>query len=272
MPRTMKKKSTRRPRRSYRKRRSAPRRYVRGGHIREVASAQYTTNVQLLQPSQSISGGVYAFRNFSLSSASDRVQRIGASYQQYRIKKITWQVKPFFDTYPAATTATAPTIPHLYWMMDRLATYDVDTMLTTLKAAGAKPIRLDDKMVTKSFKPSIICPALQGPATPTGAPDIIAATYKVSPWLTTNNASYGGAGQTEWVASSVDHNGLLLGIDCDIVGFSSVASVQFTVEFEFRKPLDDLGGSGEVVVQEVDLLTLKPKYVAPPPKPADPAV
>lgn len=268
----MKKKSTRKPRRQVRRRRGGYRKYNRGGHVKEVASAQFTTLSQLLQPSQAISGGVYAFRNFSLSNASDRVQRIAQSYQQFRIKKVTWQCKPFFDTYPAATTATAPTIPHLYWMMDRLAAYDADTTLTTLKAAGAKPIRLDDKMVTKSFKPSVIYPVVQGTALPDGSPDTIVGSYKVSPWLTTNNASYGGSTQDEWVASSVDHQGLLIGIDCDVIGFSSVASIQFTVEYEFRKPLDDLGGTGEAVVQEIDMLNLKPKYVAPPPKPAEPVV
>lgn len=271
MPRTMKKKSSRRPRRMHRKRR-VYRKYNRGNHVKDVASGQFTTLVQLLQPSQALSGGVYAFRNFSLANASDRIQRLGQSFQQYRIKKVTWQVKPFFDTYPAATTATAPTVPHLYWMIDRLAAYDADTTLTTLKAAGAKPIRLDDKMITKSFKPSVMYPTVYAPSNEDGTANVVASAYRISPWLSTNQSSYGGTKQTAWDPSSVDHQGLLIGIDCDIIPFSSTATIQFTVEFEFRKPLDDLGGTGEAVVQEVDLLDLKPKFVPPPPKPAEPVV
>lgn len=266
MPRKSMRKSTSKPRRRapMRRRRVPVRKYARGGHIKEYASAQYTTASQQLTPSQAMSNGVYAFRNFSLAAASTRVQNIGKSYQEYRIKKVTWQCKGFFDTFVAPSSATAPTVPHLYWRIDKLANFNADTTLNTLKASGCKPIRLDDKLVTKSFKPAVVVPVVQGPALPDGSPDTIIGSYRTSPWLATNNAAYSGSTQDEWVPSSVDHQGLLIAVDCDIVPFSACVTIQFTVEFEFRKPLDDIDPNGEAVMQVVDISDLQPKKNSPP--------
>jgi len=259
---SMKKKTTRRPRRMVRRRRNPVRKYNRGGHIKEYAAAQYTTTNQLLSPSQSISGGVYAFRNFSLSGASERVQNIAQAYQEYRIKRITWQCKGFFDTFVAPSTATAPTVPHLYWRIDKLSSYNTDTTLTTLKASGCKPIRLDDKLITKSWKPVVLQGVADKPMDATGTPSFVYGSYRTSPWLPTNAFAYGQS--TQWLPSSIDHLGLLLGIDCDVVPFGGpCASVQFTVEFEFRKPLDDIDPNGESVVQVVDIADLQPKKNPP---------
>lgn len=258
MPLKMKK-SMRKPRRQYR-RKGMPRPYIRGGHIREQASAQYST----LSAPLNANASVYAFRNFSLAAASVRVQNVGKSYQEYRIKRVTWEVRPCYDTFQAPASGNAATVPHLYWRVDKLATYDVDTTLQTLKASGCKPIRLDDKTIRKSFKPAVVVPVVQGPALPDGSPDTIIGSYRTSPWLATNNAAYTGSSQTGWVASSVDHQGLLIAIDQDTLSSSAYpqAFISFTVEFEFRKPLDDISSDG-ATMQDVKLETLAPQYVPP---------
>jgi len=253
------------PRRRMNRLRRSPlmRKFLPGGHVREYASAKFTTTNQLLLPSQVSGGGVYAFRNFSLSGASNRVQLIAQAYQEYRIKKVTWQVKPFFDTFIAPSSATAPSVPHLYWRVDKLGSYNADTTLNTLKASGCKPIRLDDKMITKSFKPSVLQGVAQAATVTAGQPQLVLGSYRVSPWLPTNANVY-TSGNTSWVASSIDHLGLLIAVDCDIIPFSSAASISFTVEFEFRKPLDDIDPSGTSVLNVIDLETLAPKPAPPP--------
>lgn len=257
-----KKTTTRRPRRRAPVRRRAVRKYNRGGHIKEYAAAQYTTLSQLLTPSQAMSNGVYAFRNFSLAGASERVLNIAQSYQEYRIKKITWQCKGFFDTFVAPSSATAPSVPHLYWRVDKLSSYNTDTTLNTLKASGCKPIRLDDKMITKSFRPVVLQGVADKPMDSTGTPSFVYGSYRTSPWLPTNAFAYGQS--TQWDPSSIDHLGLLIAVDCDIIPFSSVASIQFTLEFEFRKPLDDIDPNGAQTLQVIDLSDLTPKKNPPP--------
>lgn len=263
MPRKYQKKAPRRRYPMRRRRQPLVRKYNRGGHIKELAAAQYTTGNQLLLPAIAPGGGTYQFANFSLAAASARVKAIASSYQEFRIKKVTWQVKPFFDTFAAPGSATAPTVPHLYWRVDKLGSFSADATLNTLKSTGCKPIRLDDKMITKSFKPAVL-QAVAMEATPNGQPasaNLVLGSYKVSPWLPTNANAYEAA-NLAWEPSSIDHLGLLIAIDCDVIPFASVASINFTVEFEFRKPLQD-DPSSTTSVLPIKLETLAPGYVPP---------
>lgn len=251
-----------------RPRRKVAKRSYRSKGIVERAAAKYSTLNQLLQPAQAMTpgGGVYAFRNFSLSGASTRVQNIAQGYQEYRIKRITWECRGFFDTFPVATSATSPTVPHLYWRIDRVGGYNADTTLNTLKASGCRPIRLDDKLIRRSFVPSVLQPVSVAPANAgTSEPVIMANAPRMSPWLATNANAY-ITSNLSWAPSTVDHMGLLVSIDCDVVPFASAAAISFTVEFEFRKPLDDIDPNGTSVVEVVDIGDLVPKKVTPPPE------
>lgn len=251
------------PRRRVARRRPV-RKYNRGGHIKEYASAQYSTTNLQLTPAQAQSGAVYSFRNFSLAAASTRVQNIAQSYQEYRIKRVTWEVRGFYDTFQAPSSATSPTVPHLYWRIDKLGTYNADTTLNTLKASGCKPIRLDDKLVRKSFKPTVLQGVAAEASTDPASPFIQLGTYRTSPWLPTNAMAY-SVGKNTWVPSTIDHLGLILGIDCDVIPFGGPAgAVSFTVEFEFRKPLDDIDPNGAAVMQMIDLADLQPKPLPEP--------
>lgn len=238
--------------------------YRRRLGIVEQAQAKYSTTNQLLQPSAAINGGVYAFRSFGLNAASTRVQNIAQGYQEFRIKRITWECRGFFDTFVAPSSATAPTVPHLYWRVDRLGAYNGDTTLNTLKASGCRPIRLDDKIVRRSFTPSVLYPVSVAPAAAgTSEPVVMANSYKLSPWLATNANAY-ITSNNSWAPSTVDHMGLLIAVDCDVIPFAAAAAISFTVEFEFRKPLDDIDPNGQTVTQVIDLADLVPKPLPPP--------
>lgn len=260
MPFTMKKKSTRRPRRRMVPRRRVPlRRYNRGGVI-ERAGAQFSTASVPLFPN----ANVYAFRNFALSNASQRVQNIAQGYQFFRIKRVSWQVRPAYDTFQAGSSGSPTSIPQLYWRVDKDAVYNTTTSLQTLKASGCKPIRLDDKIIVKSFKPSVLQAVAEKPGDETtGALSLVLGTSRISPWLPTDNNAY--MSQSDWSANSVDHNGLLISIDQDVgVSASSpVAYISFTIEYEFKKPLDVSTAGQQGTLTEVDLATAVPGYVPP---------
>jgi len=261
MPRKYQKKAPRR--RQPMRRRKMPMYRRPRGHIRELASAQYST-----QSFPMFANQVYAFRNFSLAAASVRLTDIGQSYQFFRIRKVNWQVRPAFDTFQASGTGSATTIPQLYWRVDREGNYTSATTLDTLKAAGSKPIRLDDKIITKSYAPAVVLPTLVTPANDSTSPPT-AAVYgngakRISPWLPTNANAY-VQGAATWVANSIDHLGIILCVDQDsgVSTNAPVAYLSFTVEFDFKKPLDITVQGDPTSVTEVKLETLVPGYVPP---------
>lgn len=236
-------------------------RKIRGGHIREIAAAQYSTMSAPLLPNAS----VYAFRNFALSGAGQRVQSIAEAYQFYRITRVTWEVRPAYDTFQAASSGSPTSVPQLYWCMDKEGTFTGNTTLQTLKSAGCRPIRLDDKIIRKSFKPSVLQAVADQPGANGAEPQLVLGSKRTSPWLPTNANAYTSSSPPEpWVVSSIDHLGLLLAIDQDVgVNASSPAAfVSFTVEFEFKKPLD-INPLGEGNLTEVLVETLAPGYVPP---------
>lgn len=254
-------KTTRAPRRRQYRRRRMPMYRRMGGHVIEKAGASYATNSAPLFPNAS----VYAFRNFSLAGASSRVIQVAQAYQFYRIKRITWELRPAYDTFQAASSGTPTSVPHLYWTIDKEAVFTGNTSLQTLKGAGCKPIRLDDKLIRKSFKPAVLQLVSEQPASEALTSGVV-GTKKISPWLPTNANAYVQTTPPEnWVASSVDHLGILFAVDQD-AGINSssapVAYVSFKVEFEFKKPLDVLN-TGSAPMTIVKLETLAPQYVPP---------
>lgn len=257
----MKKKTSKRAPRRRQYRRKAPMYRRMRGHIVEKAAAQYSTNSAPLFSNAS----VYSFMNFALSAASTRVQAIAKAYQFYRIKRVTWEVRPAYDTFTASSTTAGSSVPQLYWRVDRDAVFTPATTLQTLKASGCKPIRLDDKIIRKSFKPSVLQAVADAAGPEANAPSLVLGSKRISPWLPTNANNYVQAAQNEpWAPSSIDHLGLLLAVDQD-VGVNAtnpVAYVSFTVEFEFNKPLDS-SSIGDVSITEVKLETLAPQYVPP---------
>lgn len=183
------------------------------------------------------SSQAFGFYNFALTN-SPRATAVAAGYQEYRISQVEVFVKACADTFDSGfvATGTNPSVPHLLYMIDKTATFDNNgTNSQVLKQAGAKPIRLDDKTIKIRWRPTVQIGStelLPGPA-PVAE---LSATYKTSPWLTTN-ANAGEAG-SPWAPNSVDHMGLVLAAEQPRGPIPvSVASVSFRITYEFRKPL-----------------------------------
>lgn len=179
----------------------------------------------------------YGLYNFSLSM-SPRATAVAAGYQEYRIAKVECIVKPMADTFDSGLVGngTNPGLPHLLYMIDRTATFDnVGTSSLSLKQAGAKPIRLDDKPIVIRWKPTVQIGSTEVVPGPAPVAEL-SALYKTSPWITTN-ANAGEAGSS-WAANSVDHMGLVLAAEQPRGPLpTTVASVSFRITYEFRRPL-----------------------------------
>lgn len=192
---------------------------------------------------QMATGNVYGMYNFALTN-SQRAVAVAQGYQYYRIAKVHLLVKPNADTYDAYQVATLPNppgyfgMPYLYYMIDKAGAFDnAGTSLATLKAAGAKGIIINEKSVNIQFKPAVQIGSSDSGAPPGPAPVLeLAAAFKTSPWLTTNANSVEPG--NNWVANSVDHMGITLGVESQRqTGSWPAANVTITIEYEFKKAL-----------------------------------
>lgn len=180
---------------------------------------------------------VYQLYNFALSN-SPRATAVAQGFQEYRISKVELFIKAVADTFDSGLIGTGnnPSVPHFLYMIDKTATLmNNGSTSQTLKQAGAKPIRLDDKTIYIKFKPAVqigSSEVIPGPA-PVGE---LSAAYKTSPWLTTNGNA--GTAGSPWVVNSVDHMGISFAAEQPRGPTpTQVASVSIRITYEFRKPL-----------------------------------
>lgn len=145
-------------------------------------------------------------------------EQLAKLYQYYRVTSIQMKFKPNYDTFQAQGTNL---VPYLYFQ------YDKSGSLTGLNAAGfeaigVKPIRLDDKTITRTWKPSVLTEG--GDPAGTGL-----TQFKVSPWLPCT--LIGGA-----TNAAVKHLGAIFYISKmspgDVLGYD----VDVIVNYQFRKP------------------------------------
>lgn len=180
--------------------------------------------------SQNITPNTYYYNyNVQLFNSARAVQ-VAQAYQFYRISRVTYKFKPIYDTFIANSSAVA-SVPQLYWRIDREGSIPMNATLNTLKATGCKPTRLDDKIITVSFKPAVSLSTSDNPLT-----NAIAGPYKVSPWLPTQNSATSVTGG--FAPNSVDHRGLVWLVDQgQSTGIQTVAQVEVLVTYEFKNAL-----------------------------------
>lgn len=164
--------------------------------------------------------------DFTLAG-SPRASGVATAYQHYRIKKITMKFRANYDTYTPGGT----TVPHLYYMLNKSGSIPANTTIAALKSMGAKPIRLDDKTITISWRPSVLNKTFD--ATAPGGGTEVNSQYRTSPWLSTNN----NAGQPGvFNPSGVDHLGIYF--YAENIGAQNNYTVETVIEYQFKKPLN----------------------------------
>lgn len=165
---------------------------------------------------------MYQKKNLTLADFA-RASRVAANYQHFRIKRVLLQYRPKYDAYNAG----GATVPYLIYMIDKSDTIPLTADSSALRRMGAKPIRFDDKTVRRQWRPSV----LTSEESMTG---ISSTQYKISPWLSTNQ----NTSPTLFQPSNVKHFGIFW-----IIEQSGTPDyeyeVEMTVEFQFKKPLDN---------------------------------
>lgn len=228
-----------------------PQRARRTLDVRDRAGVTVTQNSFPVQANT-----MYTLRNFSLSN-NVRSATVAQGYQYYRIKDVILKWIPYFDTFQPGTSAGYG-VPQLYYMIDKAGSIPSNADLNTLKKMGAKPVRFDDKNITRAFKPAIMLDSSDNGTGP--APAVAyAGMPKVSPWLPTN-ANAGS--QAVFAINSVDHRGLSFFVQAQAFNTAVIGELEITINYEFKKPLWVSPSSvEEAVVIDLDTLGKDP---APP--------
>lgn len=160
----------------------------------------------------------------------DRAVQVAQAYQHYRIKKVTFTLKPDYDTYATQLTVGGGYLskPSLYFYIDKSGSMISSPTLEMLKQAGCKAFRLDEKPFKISYRPSVLEATLNQSA------GITANKYRVSPWLSTSAIPTAST----WSPSTVQHLGLFLYVETSGGSVGTVTfSVDCEVQFQFKKPI-----------------------------------
>jgi len=194
-------------------------RYKSPRTVPEKASLSVTRQFSVLATNQA-----YRLYDVQLSHYL-RATDVAKAYQLYRIKNCKLVLSPLADTFAAGGGTT---VPYAYFQVDR--TRDLSNVRTAieLKRLGCKPHRVDDKIITFQWKPSVLNLTLDNAGTGGG----IFNQYKVSPWLRTRSET--GAIST-WNPDTTDHQGIVFLVE-NSGGADIGYKMELIVEFEFMKP------------------------------------
>jgi len=227
MRKNMKKRSAPRRRPIRRARRRIPLKYnprvVGGPNTARVVQTLPTRTIQANTPYQISVGGI----------TGDRALAHAEQYGLYRIAKVVFKYKPYYDTFIPQNGGATPsgnfptTVPLLYWKMNRYADAPAAWSLDDIKSLGAKPIRFDDKTYTLTYKPNILLANESAGS--------ISGQVKMTPWLNTDDA----ADTVGFAPSTTEHYGHFFWIDANLVNAQSepdIGSLDVTIFYEFKTP------------------------------------
>lgn len=178
-----------------------------------------------------------AYFDYALSLARfPRAVKIAEGYKEYRIAKVEYIFKPRYDTYATTFdpqvpgTVNSPSVPHLYAMIDRNGSMRDYNTSDQLRSAGAKPRRLDDKIVKWTYSPGVLQYA-QDVNNLTNQ----FSTVKISPWLSCDKNN--NTGTTGFAPSSIDHLGIVWMADSTNTPVLLQYDLEVVAHFQFRKPV-----------------------------------
>jgi len=165
-------------------------------------------------------GTVYDLNDIRLNAQFTVAPQLANLYQYYRITQVEMRIKPNFDTYATGGGLTG-SLPYLYFLYDKSGSLGLLTSIDQFEQCGAKGIRVDDKTIVRSWKPSVRI----------GDPAQSVPMFKLSPWMPTHTTD----GST---INAPDHLGAVWVIT-NPGGASppQVYNVEVRVTFQFKKPL-----------------------------------
>lgn len=219
-----------------------------------ASSMRDAAKVKVVQNSYPIAANtMYSIENIALTN-STRASTVAQGYQFYRIRNVKVIFTAYADTFPANTSGQVG-VPQLYCMIDKAGAIAPNAGLNDLKKMGAKPRRFDDKNIIYQWAPAIL---LNSNEIANGAvTNVFAGSYKVSPWLPTNQNS--GSQTNNFQINSVDHRGLRFFVQAQNYN-ATCGELAIEIDFEFKKPFWPSPTSvTELTVIDVDALGTDPE-------------
>lgn len=164
-----------------------------------------------------MAGQVYDLNTISLSNLPVN-RELAKYYQYYRITSVQMRIKPQFDTFIAGGASGTGVLPYLYFLYDKSGSLGLLNS-NQFEEAGAKPVRVDDKVILRRWRPAVVTSTIAG-----------LTQFKTSPWLPTHDIS-GSA------LNLVNHLGAVWYISKINLGDATVYDIDVTVTVQFRKPM-----------------------------------
>lgn len=203
---------------------------------RKVHSAkEFASAKQTLQLGDDPGGAMFRLDDVNLSQF-DRLSALARCYQYFRITKIEYRLKPYADTFLSTAIQATGSVPYLYYLIMKSDTLNSAVNgFNGLRDAGAKPIRFDEKTKVITWRPTVA----QGVSLSESNNTTSYASFRTSPWLSTNKNVMLPGGVTTWAPSEVPHLGLIYGVEQNQVNPVAVLTygTEITVHMEFKKPL-----------------------------------
>ena len=164
-----------------------------------------------------------------------RALDIADNFQEYRIVKAEYSYTPYYDTFSSAYQAGSSnvnmSVPSLYTrsqVVESPSSYN----LAYLTAQGAKPIRLDDKIIRHTYRPHVLQTTSQA-----GSSGQYVKPLK-SPWISTHTPTLSGTPTMDDTLHYTHNFWIQQDIPNPDPAQSQVCSTEVNVYFEFRKPWD----------------------------------
>lgn len=171
-----------------------------------------------------------------------RAASVAPNFGLYRVAKLIWTLRPYYDTFlpiygqaGGGQVGNMPdAVPYMYWKINRYGDAPAAFTGTYLREQGSKPIRLDDKILTWSYKPNIL---LADAAAAGGG----SGSVKMTPWLNTDSAPQ----DNNFVLSSTVHYGHLMIVEGQASGnaMPAIGRLECKVVYEFKSPRSPVNSS-----------------------------
>jgi len=180
------------------------------------------------------------FFNTALAAGTfNRSQQVAAAFQEYRIKYVKLTFKPSADTFPIMS---GNIIPQIYFQMNKFNAIPTNATLQTLLDMGCRPIRFDDKNISRAWKPTVLLGADQ-----VGLSAVNAQKPLTTPWLSTNNNAQNPG--IVWAPSNVEHLGCVFIVQKPNPATPTINyNVDIEVVFQFRRPLSTTGDTSQPAI------------------------
>lgn len=200
-------------------------------NVAEFASLSCVRTMTIAPPNPgaTVTDTMYNYNTFQLADFP-RAVTVASAYQHYRICGVKLTFKPAYDTYqqnaPGGPANTQKC--NLYYMIDKSDGVPTNITLEGLKNLGARPKSFDEKPISVTWKPSVIFDAENT------ALNGVAASYKISPWLSTN----ANTAALNWNPSRVAHKGIKWYMEQPGAGVGeTTVYVEVELQFQFKKAL-----------------------------------